>query len=158
MLEILFVDSRTAIQYCLVATLAVFAWLRGDQPERQIAAVFLSAIFFEALHPLLWPHPPADEFNYLHAAIDGAMFLGFAHVAMRANRMYPLWLLALQLIAALQHFQRLALVDMDPVAYWAMVRLPFYLQMLVFAIGLAAHRRRVRRGIHTESWRNTSHR
>lgn len=158
MLELLFVEIRFLLQYALIAVLAFFAWRGGEAPERQIAIIFVAAVFAELLHPLFWPHDGSEHISYVHFVLDAVMFIAFAHVALRANRIYPLWIVAAQLIATLMHFQRAMIDQMHPLAYWALIRLPFYFQMLAFATGLWANRRRRKQGIRSRSWRLTSDR
>lgn len=155
MLELLLVDLRHWLQYSVFFGLALIAWKCGDSPEKSIAAVFVAVIFAEIAHPLIWPHDGSSQVSVVHAALDLAMFVALTPIAMRANRIYPLWILAAQLIATVMHFQRGMSSAMDPIAYWALIRLPSYLQMLAFGIGLINHRRRLARGIQGRPWRKT---
>lgn len=156
MLEFLLLEIRHYLQYGIFAALAVFAWVRGEAPEKLIALVFVAAISFEVVHRLYVHESPSQDLELAHTILDILMFAALAPIAMYANRIYPLCILAAQLIALVMHFERGILEEMSPLAYWVMIRIPSYFQMVAFATGLIAHHRRVRRGIIAPPWRRIS--
>lgn len=158
MLDLLFVEYRHVLQGAIFLCLAGYALLRGDAPEKLIGLIFASAIAVEALHHTYWGYRASDDVNVIHAGLDLLMFVSLALIAMNANRIYPLWILAAQLIALLSHLQRGLFPEIHPLAYWAMIRLPSYLQMLAYAAGLLACRRRLAHNIKFPPWRKTSSR
>ena len=95
------------------------------------------------------------QIDYGHAAIDLLMLLLFGYLSIRANRIYPLWMFAAQIISTLMHIDRQLSSSMEPVAYMVLTRLPSYIQIIVLALGLIAHRRRIRRFGTYRSWRNS---
>lgn len=155
-MDSLLVEYRHYLQYGIFAALSVFAWFRGEDPEKQIGLVFIAAIVLQVVYRQFAPESPSRDIEVPYLVLDCLMFVAFASIAMRANRTYPLWILAAQLIAVIMHFQRGILEEMAPLAYWALIRLPSYLQMLAFAIGLWAQDRRRKRGIAGRPWRRTS--
>ncbi|WP_052761968.1 hypothetical protein [Aurantiacibacter luteus] len=155
MIASVLVDNRYLLQYGIFAALAAYACLRGESPEKITGLIFVAAIVVEFVHHLDGRNDPGTSIDLLHLVLDAGMFVGFAIVAMRANRIYPLCILAMQLIVLVMHFQRALFDPLPPIIYWIMVRLPSYLQMVAFAWGLAAHRRRARRGIHAPPWRSS---
>ena len=154
MLDYVLLENRFLIQYAIFAALASYAGWRGEAPEKAIGLIFLTAIVVEFFHHLGGKTDSGLTVDPIHVALDVGMFVGFATVAMKANRIYPLCILAMQLIAVAMHLQRALFEPLPPFMYWMMVRLPSWLQMVAFAWGLAAHRRRVRRGTQAPPWRS----
>ncbi|WP_340588349.1 hypothetical protein [Erythrobacter alti] len=153
---ILLIENRHYLQYGLFAALAIWAWFRGEAPERQIGLIFVAAIALQIIYRQFVPQTLSREIEVPYLMLDILMFVAFSSVALRANRIYPLWILAAQLIAVLMHFQRGVLEEMAPLAYWVLIRLPSYLQMLAFAIGVWKQSRRKARGLQSRPWRLTS--
>lgn len=158
MLELLFVEYRYLLQYAAFVALACCAWWFGDAPERRIGLIFIAAIVFEIIHHALVDPGDGSSLEPIHALLDLAIFIALAPIAMRANRTYPLWILAAQLIALLMHFEREILEGMEPLAYWVLIRVPSWLQIAAFALGLMACRRRRRSGNFAKPWRRSSDR
>lgn len=129
----------------LALVLFAVALRRGGSPERGLAGALLAASAVEALCGGI------DRFHRMHAvdtcllALDTLLFAAIAAVALRANRVYPLWRGGVQIVVLSSHLARAALPDWTPTAYAAMNRMPFYVQAAVLALGLALHAARVRR-------------
>jgi hypothetical protein len=156
MWEALLVDLRPLVQAGLFVLLAAYALLKCDWPEKAAALIFLGAILLDELHHALFPEGIYDRVNVGHLVIDAIMLLTLIQLAMRANRIYPLWLLAAQLIAAAMHLERGLLATIHPFAYWTLTRLPSYLQLVALCAGIVAYRIRVNRGIRVRPWRTNS--
>ncbi|MWV27006.1 hypothetical protein [Aurantiacibacter rhizosphaerae] len=154
-MEMLLIEHRHHLQYGIFAALALIAWFRGEAPERLIGFIFIAAIAFQILYRQINAFSPSQGIEVPLLILDCLMFAAFTPIAMRANRIYPLWILAAQLIAMAMHFQRGVLQEMAPLAYWVLVRLPSYLQMLAFAFGIRALLRRKSRGFPSAPWRIT---
>lgn len=159
MWEYLTVEYRPYVQAGLFIGIAIYAYLRGEAPERFTSLTFVGAIVLDQMHHALLPGGRNyEQVESVHLLIDSLMFVALAYVAMRANRIYPLWLLAAQIISTAMHLERGIVAEMHPFAYWILTRAPSYLQMIVLIVGILAHRRRVRRGIHVKPWRQNSKR
>src|SRR5688500_566272 len=95
------------------------------------------------------------EVDPAHLVLDGAELAAITWLALRANRVWPLWAAAAQLITVSGHIA----VMVEPVsvrrAYWAVRELPGYVQLLALACGAAFHARRVRRIGCYRSWRTS---
>jgi hypothetical protein len=89
-----------------------------------------------------------------HLAIDlfvGALMIA---IALRANRIYPLFAAAWQLLAIMSHIGRMGSSSAAALAYSIMMYVPSYLILITLAIGLTAHIRRTARYGPTRSWWN----
>lgn len=136
----------------LLAT--VFLALRkGDEPEQLTALVLTTAIFADTLNHRLFGTPNFFAINPGHLVIDGWQLVVLVWVALYANRGWPLWVGALQMIVVAGHFAKLLDVSAIRRGYWAMIAVPGYMQLLVLWLGLAAHARRVRRIGPYAAWR-----
>lgn len=158
MLESLLVEGRHVLLYSGFLGLTGYAFFRGEAPERLIGIIFVTAVAFVISYHRFYPEQPSETVELPLAFLDAAMFVALSIVAMRANRIYPLCIVAAQLITVAMHFQRVTLIGLPPIAYWVMIRLPSYIQLATFAIGIAAHRYRLRHGINAPPWRVTSRR
>ncbi|WP_257594505.1 hypothetical protein [Parerythrobacter lacustris] len=77
-------------------------------------------------------------------------------VALRANRMYTLWIAGFQIIALLAHFARELADQISPIAYVMMYVGPSYLQITTLGLGIWLHHQRVQRHGNYRSWRSSS--
>jgi hypothetical protein len=77
-------------------------------------------------------------------------------VALRANRMYTLWIAGFQIIALMAHFARELADQISPIAYVMMYVGPSYLQIITLGLGIWLHHQRVLRHGNYRSWRSSS--
>ena len=157
MIELLgaIVDNRGTIQYALILGLCVWAFAQGDAPERWAGTV-LSAAVLAAVVVSAFGQP--DDYRgviLVYLIGDSLVFLALIPLAMRANRIYPIWLLAAQLIAVAMHFQRELVPGIHPLAYFVLVHGPSWVQVAAFAAGMTAHRRRIARFGSYRSWKRS---
>ncbi len=147
------------LQYAITFILAGIAFWRGAGPEKAVGATLVGMIVAAYGYTVIeiqdgmlkWMHV---EYGLL--LVDFAGFVAFAIIAMRANRIYTIWLLGAQLISVLMHLGRGISSIIEPKAYYAIYALPFWMQILIFGIGLIAHLRRLRRFGNYRSWRTSS--
>lgn len=157
MWEALFVEYRHLVQAGVFAALTVYAVFCGDAPEKIGSLIFVGAVIGDSLYHAIFPLGSSyDSINVGHLIIDVVMLVALAVLAMRANRIYPLWLLAAQIISTAMHIQRAIVPEIHPFAYWTLTRVPSYLQMILLAVGVAAQHHRRRRGIVARPWRLNS--
>ncbi len=148
---------RVDAQTLAFLLLALAAWRWGAGPERALAAIL---VWFRvadwAYHGLFAASLRLTDVDLAHALIDVVgCFAAFA-VALHANRIYPLWFAAIQLLAVFAHLARALAVDILPVAYAIMFIAPSYLQIVILAVGLWRHHRRGRRYGPYRPWRSYS--
>ena len=136
----------------ILATVAL-ALRKGDEPEQLTALVMMTALFADWINHRLLGTPNYFTINPGHFVLDGWMLIVLVWIALYANRGWPLWIGALQLIAVAGHMAKLFDVSAIRRGYWAMVAVPGYVQLVVLWIGLAAHIRRVERIGRYAAWR-----
>ena len=88
--------------------------------------------------------------------IEVLVLAGLVAIALRANRMYTLWMAGFQLIALMAHFARGMADAISQIAYVIMYVGPSYLQIITLALGIWLHRKRVLRHGSYRSWRASS--
>lgn len=147
---------RAVLQYVIIFGTTAWAFSRGDAPEKLTGLVLTGTIVVFAI--ATWLTAPNHQYEGIVAAyfaIDLVVFIALTPLAMRANRIYPIWLLAAQLIALLMHFQRELLPDIEPLAYYVLIHAPSWVQTIAFLAGMIAHRRRIRRFGPYRSWKTS---
>lgn len=156
MLDVVF-EQRALIQYSVIVLLAIACWIRGAGPERVCGLVLLAMPFAEvAYHGLFGPQMTLTHTDVGHAIMQIVVAIPFLIVALTSNRIYPIWLVSFQLVAVLSHLVRNLAPNVGGAAYMIMTIGPSYAMIVTLALGLLAHRRRVRRyGIY-RSWRVSS--
>src|SRR5690606_4716121 len=109
----------------------------GAGPERLCAAVLVGMQGADAvLHAVAGRGALYHSVDTGHLAIDLVAALAFLLIAVNANRIYPLWMAAFQLISVLAHFARQASATVAGLAYAYLGYGPFYLEILVALGGI----------------------
>jgi hypothetical protein len=145
----------------VIFTLALFiacgfiAWVRGGPPERVAATIIVSWILLDVSYHLLFGPSGFEEVDPVHLVLDGAELVAITWLALRANRIWPLWAAAAQLICVSGHVAALVEPRGITQAYWAMTQIPPFIQIIALVSGAAAHARRMRRIGPYRSWRYT---
>jgi hypothetical protein len=133
---------RVYIFWLLFLGTEIYALWRGGSPERVAAGTFafgLAATILAASSPSVrWSNIELGVF-----AADAAMLLVFFYLLLRANRLWPILMTALQAIQVSSHFVRGIDPNLNPFAYWLTSSLWGYLMMVVLIVGTAMHRRRL---------------
>jgi hypothetical protein len=152
-------ENRTLLQVSLVVLLFLASLWRGAAPERIVAGTFVGMWLLDrAYHLAAGKGLLFLSMDLGHLVIDLAAFGTMLAVSLQANRLYPIWLTALQLVAALSHIIR----AMNPAelsgVYSIFIVAPSYLQIPSFMVGLLLHlRRRLKHGPYP-SWQSSSNR
>ena len=150
-------DVRLWLQILAIAALVIAAWRSGAEPERILAGLLAGMIGTDlAYHNLLEGAAFAPGSDIMHLGIDLTALAVSVAVALLANRLYPLWFAAFQLIALMAHFANEMAPGVARLAYGIMYIGPSYFQIMLLAGGIWFHRRRVRRHGPYRSWRNSS--
>lgn len=131
----------------------LFAARKGDEPERLVASILLATFALDVANHALFGDPAWFAVNPGHLVIDAWAFITLLWVALRANRGWPLWVTASQVLVVMGHIAKLWDMAMVRKAYWAMTQVPFTFQLLVLLVGTLAHEQRARRIGRYHSWR-----
>lgn len=133
--------------YFILLTLCwIYALLRGGKPE-QIGATIM--IFGTAVTPFAFSEA-GTRFGSIEIGVllvDLAVFAGFAIIALRSDRFWPIWATACVGLGLLGHLGRwCAGADISRVAYWLTLAFWSYPPLALVAIGTFKHHRRKRSG------------
>lgn len=134
-------------------TTVVLALRKGDEPEQLTSLVLMTAIFADSINHWLFGTPSYFTVNPGHLVLDGWCLIVMVWVALYANRGWPLWVGALQMIVVAGHLSKLFDISAIRRGYWVMIAVPGYFQLLAVWIGLASHVRRVERIGRYAAWR-----
>lgn len=138
--------AKSHAQWLVLLAFVILAFWRGAAPERQVASAFVAMFAFDRIYHLVWTSGIfVHRADAGHIVIDVMVFVIFGAIALRANRFYPLWLAAFQLIIMVSHIVRAASPAILRGAYEILAFAPSYLQVLVFGAGVILHIRRVAR-------------
>ena len=155
MLELLAFEYRGAIQDLLAFAIFLAALKWGSAPERAVILVWI--VLFEVIDGLYHLVSNAGytltDVDLWHASLDGLAGVIWIAIALFANRNYPLWIAAMQLLALMAHAARGLTDSISPVAYISMAVAPGWLQLLFMAVGLFRHARRKRQYGKYRDWR-----
>ena len=155
MLELVW-QARAWGQYAILVLLLAVALRRGDAPEKWCAGALFAMVPEEWLYLFLVNGRQVYRTVDLgHLSIDLITFAILFVVALRANRVYPLWLGGAQMIALAAHFSRLAMGQIDGMAYAIMSRMPSYIEIVAMSLGLLFHEYRRTKPDSYPSWRTS---
>lgn len=132
---------------------AALRW--GAGPERICALVIVGMNLGDRLYHLMVGRDTIYvAVDIGHLVIDLTAATIFIGVALQANRIYPLWLSAFQLVSVIAHLVR-RIEDHFPILTYGLMNYgPYYFILLILAGGIWAHARRTRRYGRYRSWRS----
>lgn len=146
-----------SIQVLLVLSLIVLgtfaAYSRGGPPERFAAVLLAGLVLVDTVYHLLFGPSGFDRVDPWHVFLDVTMLGLLMWLALRANRIWPLFVAAAQLLSVTGHIAVLVQPDGMRRAYWAMTQIPQYIQLTALLAGAIAHARRERMIGPYRSWR-----
>ena len=155
MLELVASDYRPFIQDIVAWALCLAAFVWGAGPERAMAAVWFSC--FEVTNfvyrVVLNESFQLETTDAFLASADFAACVLWIFIALNANRNYPLFIAALQLLVVAAHLARGLIEAISPIAYAVMVIAPGWLELGLLAVGLIRHRSRQSRFGPYREWR-----
>src|SRR4051812_49654193 len=146
---------NTIVYLVLLIACCVYASLRGGAPERIAAAIIaVGSVLTYAVMPTA-----ATSYNDVRLdafLIDLACLVGFLILALRAERYWPLWVTALQIIEIAGHGVKLADPDVIRRAFAFALAFWSYPMLLLIAIGTWRHQGRLARFGTDPSWTSYS--
>lgn len=136
-----------------IAAIAIFAFRKGGEPERLVAAVLLAAAGLDVFNHILFGEPAFYLVNPGHLVIDVWSMIALMWIALRANRAWPMWVSAAQIIVVLGHVSKIVELSLVRYGYYAMTQVPLNVQAAALLIGTIAHMRRQERIGNYNAWR-----
>jgi uncharacterized membrane protein len=148
------VEPVTIILTGFAITVFLVTMWRGGEPERVGAAILFASVAVDEVYHLATGPRNFDRLDPFEMVLDAASLTGFAWLSTRANRLWPIFAAALQLVAVLGHLAALLSNRGMQRAYWAMTEVPVLLSVLALACGVFTHWLRERRlGVYPD-WRS----
>ena len=139
----------------LLLVAAALRW--GAGPERICVAVIIATNVGDHIYHFVVArdaiYTSVDIGHLVPDLFAAAIFTG---VALRANRVYPLWISAFQFVSVISHFVREVDGHMGILAYAMMNYMPANFILLIMAGGIWAHARREKRYGPYRQWRTSS--
>lgn len=132
-----------------------YAYWRGGPPERVGASIFLAAVVLTRIAV----SGAATRYSSVEAGIlivDIATLAALVVLALTANRLWPLWVTALQAIGAAGHAVKLANPDVIRWAYAFALAFWSYPMLFLLALGTWNHQKRLAKHGVDKSWSTSS--
>ncbi len=129
------------VYYTILFLVSAFAFWCGRTDERVAAAICVLATF--ASNIVYEPRGAYAGVEIGVFLVDAATFAGFALIALRSERFWPLWLAGFQLTTVFSHLLKAIQLDLMPQAYAAAARFWVYPIFLIIVVGTwRSYRRR----------------
>ena len=135
----------------------IYAGARGGAPERIAAGLFIGA---SAVTYVL-PFDPDINFHHVewaNLAIDVVMLLSLGGLALAADRFWPMWLAALQLLMVAVHGVRAYEPRLLALTYSLVAAKLAYGALVILAVAVLRHRARTAGGRREHDWTHQRHR
>ena len=139
------------IYFAILATCCLYAGFKGGGPERIGAAIFVVASILSAVVV----SRPSARFGSLEVgvfAVDATMLVALLVLALRAERFWPLWAIALHLIETAGHAVKAIDPSVIPKAYAFVLAFWSYPMLALLVLGTWNHQRRLARNGVDKSW------
>jgi hypothetical protein len=150
----IFLGEKPAFEIWLYAILFIMALFRARAPEWICCGTLLAMPIVDRLyHFAVGGSVIFDNVDLGHMLIDFLAFAIFVSVALRANRLYPIWIAGAQIISVIAHLYRMSNIAMDRLAYDIMQVVPYSVQLVSMGLGLLMHMMREKRFGAYRSWR-----
>ena len=149
---------NTLVYLVLLAACCVYVAMRGGAPE-YVGGIVIgvgSLLTFAALMPSTATLYRSVEVGVF--LVDVAALLAFLVLALRAERLWPLCVTALQVIGIAGHAVKLVDPQILPTAYAFALRFWGYPMMLLLVLGTWNHQKRLARFGVDKSWSSSSRR
>jgi hypothetical protein len=135
----------------LLASCLVYALLRGGSPEK-IGAAMMAVGSVTTIVVLSFVGVSITSVEYGVLLIDSVFLVALSALAIRADRYWPLWVTALQLLTVAAHVAKLIEPNMIFQAYIFLMVVWSYPQILLIALGTWRHQKRLRASGWDRAW------
>lgn len=132
-----------------------YAFWRGGAPERITAAIFVVGTALTRASTF-YAGRGFGSVEVEVLLVDVACLIGFLVIALRAQRFWPLWVTALQIIGTAGHAVKLLAPDMIPWGYAFLLAVGSYPMLLLIALGTWRHQQRLALNGADPSWSSSS--
>ncbi|WP_428027537.1 hypothetical protein [Altererythrobacter sp.] len=140
----LFLDYGWALHSTLMVLTGIAMLRLGGSPERWIAIIGIGWVV--VAHRIYHHLAPGSAWSpTFHAASDGFGLIMYLAVALRANRLYPLVIAALQLVSVLAYVAWAIDHGHAPISLPILAIAPSWGILVCMIVGIVAHVRRGRR-------------
>lgn len=141
------------LYYAFALACSLYVGIRGAAPERIAAAVILvgSAVSTAAMSGFKYASVEIGVF-----LVDVAALIAFLVLSMRAERLWPLWVSALQIIGTAGHAVKLVDAEVLRTAYAIAMAVWSYPMWFLIVLGTWNHRRRLAKFGVDKSWSSSS--
>ena len=139
----------------LLFLVSAYAQRRGGAPEKLAAACMVIAMLTTFWAGLSHPSYRGVQWDML--LIDFGLFVALSILAGLADRFWPIWLAAFQLVTVAAHGVSAYNPGILPVAYWWIVGKLSYPMVAILAIGTLRHHRRTLEGLQEHAWTYQRH-
>ncbi len=136
-----------------IAAVLVFAFRKGGEPERLVAAVLASTTLLDVVNHAMFGEPVFFAVDPGHLVIDSWAMIALLWIALRANRGWPMLVSAAQIIVVLGHVSKIIELSLVRYGYFAMTQMPLNIQLVALLLGTLAHVRREELIGRYHSWR-----
>ncbi|ABD25685.1 hypothetical protein Saro_1240 [Novosphingobium aromaticivorans DSM 12444] len=140
------------LRLSILAVLA-FAARKGGEPERLVALVLISTSVLDVFNHSMFGQPAFFALDPGHVVIDTWAMIALLWVALQANRGWPIWACAAQIIVVLGHVAKIIDLSLVRYGYFAMTQMPMSIQAVAIFGGTLAHVRREERIGRYHAWR-----
>jgi len=130
---------RQLVYGALMWAVCLYAFWRGGWAERLAAGGIIAATYIT----VLVVSPVGMRFQHVElsiAAVDSALLILLLYIALRSEKFWPLWLVAMQGLTILSHFAPYV-PHLRPWAYWRAVVVWIYPMLLVLGYAVHLHHR-----------------
>lgn len=136
-----------------IAAVVIFAFRKGGEPERLVAAVLVATTALDLGNHAMFGETAFFAVDPGHLVIDSWAMTALMWVALRANRGWPMWVSAAQIIVVLGHMSKIIELSLVRYGYFAMTQMPLNIQAIALLLGTVAHMRREERVGRYHAWR-----
>jgi hypothetical protein len=143
------------VYYSYLVACCAYVALKGAAPER----VGVAIIFIGSVLSTIALSSPGRRFTSVETGVflvDLATFMALLVLSLRAERFWPLWVAAFQLIATVAHVVKLIESDLIRAAYAIVMGLWTYPVLLIIVFGAWNHQKRLARNNVDKSWSTCS--
>ncbi|MFM5916462.1 MAG: hypothetical protein ACKOOL_02895 [Novosphingobium sp.] len=128
------------------------AYRHGGRPEKYASTVFVASFVAELVYNQFTGASDFRTFSPFRLVLDTSVFIGLLLISLRANRWWPMWLSALQLIVVAGHISAWMRIPAIAGVYWGMTAIPFYPENIILLAGIQRHRQRLAMFGHYPDW------